>query len=85
MAYRIELAPKARRDLKKLPNDVRTELQPHIEGLASNPRSKGVIKLAGEENLYRLRVGWYRIIFEIHDKVLVVLVVKIAPRKDAYR
>lgn len=45
----------------------------------------GVVKLAGEVNTYRIRVGDYRILYEIHDQVLIVVVLKVADRKEAYR
>lgn len=85
MAYRIELAPRAKRDLKKLPVDVRRRLAPHIDALANNPRPPGVVKLSGEEDTYRIRVGEYRIVYEIVDDVLLVTIVKVKPRREAYR
>ena len=56
-----------------------------MEALAFNPRPFGVQKLAGERNAYRIRVRDYRILYEIHDKVLVVTVMKVARRDRAYR
>jgi mRNA interferase RelE/StbE len=53
--------------------------------LRENPRPQGVKKLAGEENLYRIREGDYRLIYTIGDKELIVLVVKIGDRKEIYR
>ena len=53
--------------------------------LADNPRPVGALKLQGAEQRYRLRVGDYRIIYEIHDGLLVVLIVDVADRKDIYR
>jgi mRNA interferase RelE/StbE len=55
------------------------------DALASNPRPHGVKKLQGDENLWRIRVGAYRIVYEIHDDRLVVLVIRIGDRKDIYR
>ncbi len=85
MAHRIELTPRAQRGLEKLPREIRSRIAPHIDALALTPRPHGVVKLAGEENLWRIRVGAYRILYEIHDDVLLVLVVKIAARREAYR
>lgn len=85
MAYRIEFAPRARRDLKKLPADVRSRITPHIDALAQNPRPSGVVKLSAEEDTYRIRVGAYRVVYEIRDAVLLVTIVKIKPRGDVYR
>jgi mRNA interferase RelE/StbE len=60
-----------------LPAQEQERLQPKIDALATEPRPIGVIKLAGEEDLYRIRVGDYRIIYSIQDAQLLVLVVKI--------
>ena len=85
MAYTINFAPKAEREFKKLDKAVQRQLQPKIEALSKNPRAHGVEKLAGEDELYRIRSGDYRIIFQIQDKVLVVLLVKIGHRREIYR
>jgi mRNA interferase RelE/StbE len=85
VAYRLELSPRARRDLKKLPARVRERLTGHIDALADSPRPSGVVKLEAEANTYRIRVGDYRVLYEIHDQVLVVIVLKVADRKEAYR
>lgn len=85
MPYRLELSPRASRDLKKFPAQVRERLKGHIDALAHAPRPSGVVKLAGEVNTYRIRVGDYRILYEIHDQVLIVVVLKVADRKEAYR
>ena len=56
-----------------------------MDALAANPRPKGVKKLSGPDDLYRIRVGDYRIVYQIHDDRLIVLVVRIGHRKDVYR
>jgi mRNA interferase RelE/StbE len=85
MGYHIEFAPAAVRQLKKLTDSVQKRLIDRIEKLAANPRPGNVKKLANEENLYRLPVGDYRVIYQIQDKVLIVLVVKIGHRRNIYR
>jgi mRNA interferase RelE/StbE len=85
MAYTINFAPKAEREFKKLDKAVQRQLQPKIEALSKNPRVHGVEKLSGEDELYRIRAGDYRIVFQIQDKVLVVLLVKIGHRREIYR
>ena len=85
MAYLIEFAPKAKRQLKYLPREIQERLTPRIEALAKDPRPEGIKKLEGEPNLYRLRVGDYRIIYQIRDKELLILVVKIGHRREVYR
>jgi mRNA interferase RelE/StbE len=56
-----------------------------IDALAVNPRPPGCVKLAGEEIVWRVRVGSYRILYEIHEGRLVVLVIRIAHRREVYR
>ena len=85
MAYRIEFARKALREFQNLPAQVKKRLKPKIDALGQNPRPRGVKKIEGKENLYRIRVGDYRVIYEVQDKVLLVLVVKLGDRKDIYK
>jgi mRNA interferase RelE/StbE len=68
-----------------LPRAVQATLQPEIDGLASEPRPHGVEKMSGEENAYRVRVGDYRIIYEIHDAFLIVVVIRGGHRREVYR
>ena len=56
-----------------------------IDELAANPRPPRCVKLAGEDGVWRVRVGDYRILYEVHDDRLVVLVIRIAKRSEAYR
>jgi mRNA interferase RelE/StbE len=83
--WRVEFAPSAARDFRKLRGPIRDRVEAKVNSLAANPRPPGVEKLAGADDLYRVRVGDFRIIYEIHDDRLLVLVLKIADRKDAYR
>lgn len=85
MAYRLEFTPTADRQFRKLPAQLRARLKPHIDALAQNPRPSGIKKLGGENNVYRLRVGDYRILYEVRDEVLLVLVVKVGHRREIYR
>lgn len=55
-----------------------------LTGLTNQPRPHGYLKLQGFENSYRIRVGDYRVIYEIYDDILQVLIVKVGPRKDIY-
>ena len=56
-----------------------------MDALAANPRPRGVKKLTGLDDLYRIRVADYRIVYQIQDDRLIVLVVRIGHRKDVYR
>jgi mRNA interferase RelE/StbE len=85
LAYRIELSPRAQRDLKALDGSVRRRIKQRIDTLAQNPYPSGIKKLEGEDELYRLRVGDYRILYQIKGKILLVLIVGIGHRRDIYR
>ena len=85
MAYSILLAPSAERQLKALAESIQKRIVKRLRTLTGNPRPQGVKKLAGEDDLYRIREGDYRIIYTIRDKELIVLVVKIGDRKEIYR
>ena len=85
MTYRIEVAPTALRQLRKLDPPVRRRVQAAIELLADQPRPPGAAKLAGGEGEWRVRTGGYRVIYEIHDQVLLVLVVAVGHRSEIYR
>jgi mRNA interferase RelE/StbE len=84
VAYRIELRPAAVRELKALPRRIQTSIKGRIDALADDPRPRGVKKLS-DEDLYRIRVGNYRVIYQIRDKVLLVVVVKVGHRREVYR
>lgn len=85
MPYRIFLKPSAEKALADLPRDIVERLDPLLLELRENPRPRGSTKLAGIEGLYRIRAGDYRVIYQIRDDKLVVLVVRIAHRREAYR
>ena len=63
----------------------RIEWKPPVDALAFNPRPNGVKKLEGDDNAWRIRVGEFRIVYEIHDAALVVMKLRVANRRDAYR
>lgn len=83
--YRVELKASADREMQRLPVEVQKRLVRALELLAEDPKPVGVVKIQGDDNLWRIRVGAYRIVYEIHDNRLVVLVLRIAHRKDVYR
>ncbi|MEN6450644.1 MAG: type II toxin-antitoxin system RelE/ParE family toxin [Thermoguttaceae bacterium] len=83
--YSVHFKPSADRQLKRLPLVVQRRIVAEVDALATNPRPPGVTKLVGATNLWRLRVGNYRIVYEIHDAQLMVLVLRVADRKDVYR
>jgi mRNA interferase RelE/StbE len=85
MSYRVEITKKALRSLRKLPKPLVARLLDAAEALADNPRPGGCVKLRGFDDLYRIRVGDWRIVYAIEDDVLLVLVITIKPRGEVYR
>ncbi len=85
MPYSVAFAPAADRQFRKLPVLIQQRLKRHIDSLASAPRPAGALKMHGESNLYRLRVGDYRVVYYVWDREGEVLVVKIRHRRDVYR
>jgi mRNA interferase RelE/StbE len=85
MAYQILFAPRAFRDLESLPDRDRERIAKRIDGLAKEPRPSGVTKLAGSDDVYRMRVGDYRVLYTIQDRVVTVSIVRVGHRRDIYR
>jgi mRNA interferase RelE/StbE len=83
-AYQVEISRQARRDLDKAPAHVRARARAAIDRLAVDPRPPGSLKLKGKERTWRVRVGEWRVLYEIHDEKLFVLVVRVPPRGSAY-
>lgn len=82
--YRLEIKPTAEKDLSKIPAKDQAAMRKKIEGLKTNPRPHGCKKLTDYGGAYRLRHGNYRIIYTVHDKELVVVVVEAGDRKSIY-
>lgn len=85
MKFQIYLTRRADRELKRLPPDVRERVEEKIGELSSDPLPRGVVKLAGLKDAYRVRVGEYRILYRVYWKERMVVVFRIARRKRAYR
>jgi len=83
--YRIELARGAEKALAALSGETRARVASKIDELADHPRTHGAKKLSGTDGLYRVRAGDYRIVYEIRDRVLIVLVLNIGHRREVYR
>ena len=84
-SYRIEFTRSAEKDLRKIDRSRISAILRKIEQLQFNPRPDGSKKLAGADRTYRVRVGDYRVVYEVEDDVLLVLVIRVAHRKDVYR
>ncbi len=83
--HRIEFAKPTIKQLVKLPKNIRQRISDRIGTLAANPRPIGCKKLADTESLYRLNEGDYRIVYQVEDDVLLVLIIRIGHRGDVYR
>jgi mRNA interferase RelE/StbE len=83
--YAIRIAAAAARDLRKIPTTMRVRIARAIDGLAGDPFPPGVRKLQGEEHAHRIRVGDYRVIYDVLQEEVVVLVLRVGHRKDIYR
>jgi mRNA interferase RelE/StbE len=81
--YTIELSKKAQKQLDKLSDNIFDPILNAIANLATNPRPHGSKKLKGRDG-YRIRVGDYRIIYDIFDTKLIVVIVALGHRKDIY-
>lgn len=85
MSYKIEILKGALKQLKKLSPLLRERIQLKIDDLAIEPRPNGVKKLKNREEAYRIRVGDYRVIYDIFDDVLLVSVVEVEHRSQVYK
>jgi mRNA interferase RelE/StbE len=83
--YEVLIARSAEKQLKKLPAQVQRKIAAVIMSLAIDPRPYGTKKLTGTVNSYRVRVGDYRVIYDIYEREIVVSVLKIGHRRDIYR
>lgn len=83
--YAIEFVPSAARELAALDQLMKRRVARRIEQLAEEPRGGGAVKLRGADDVWRARVGEYRLLYGIEDDRLIVLVIKIGHRRDIYR
>ncbi len=83
--YSIEFTTSAAREFRSLEPQLKRRIAQAIDPLAHNPRPRGTRKLKGHEHLYRLRIGHYRVVYEVRDDVRVVKITQIRHRRDAYR
>lgn len=84
MRYQVILPKSVQKELDRLPDEIAKRILTRLTALETNPRPADVKKLKGRD-AWRLRVGDYRVIYEIHDRVLQILVITIGHRRDVYR
>lgn len=85
MIYRVEVSNRARRELARLDSRILKRIRLEIDNLAAEARPPGCTKLAGFDEVYRIRVGDYRVICQVREKELVVLVIRLGARGDVYQ
>jgi mRNA interferase RelE/StbE len=85
MPYTIEFKNSALKELRKLPKEFSEQIARDINDLSKNPRPHGHKKLEGNENLYRIRSGNFRVIYQIQDKMLIILIIRIGDRKEVFK
>lgn len=85
MTCTVKFRPKAARKFRKLSQDIQDRLEPRIEALKYDPRPPAVEKISGKQNTFRLRVGDYRVLYEVYDTHLVISVIHLGHRREVYR
>ena len=80
----IEFTPVAARQLRKLSHEIQTRIAKAVDKLSVNPFPSGFKKLSGQKDLYRIRVGDYRVVYQFNAGKLVILIVRLGHRKDIY-
>ncbi len=83
--YQIEWKKSALRELKQLDRKSIPRVISAVESLSTGPFPSGVRKLQGSDNTYRVRIGQYRIVYEIFQGKIVIVIIRVRHRKDAYR
>ncbi len=83
--FEIEYNKAARKDLRKLDQVPRARIGEAIDSLSSDPHPPGSRKMIGSEALFRIRVGDYRVIYEVRNEVLTIFIIKVGHRKNIYR
>jgi mRNA interferase RelE/StbE len=85
VTYRLAIRPAAERDLRALTPTILTRVDVRIRELADNPRPRGVERLRGPQDGFRLRVGNYRILYDVDDAQQIVIIGRVRHRRDVYR
>ncbi|NJK56343.1 MAG: type II toxin-antitoxin system RelE/ParE family toxin [Pleurocapsa sp. SU_5_0] len=85
MTYTIIMPKAVQKQLDALPEDICERIAIKVQQLAENPRPDGVVKMKSADNEYRIRIGNYRIRYEINDKELIIILLQCKHRKDIYR
>ena len=82
MPYKVEFTPGASRDVRRLPPQALARLEPSIEALGDDPRPSGVRKIRGQDHAWRIRIGPFRVIYDIDDELALVVVLRVVRRTE---
>jgi mRNA interferase RelE/StbE len=85
VAYTIQFKPLALRQLEKLPRETQRRLSIKIEALGDDPFPSGCKKMVGIPDAWRIRAGDYRVVYQVHRGILLVLVLTVGHRREVYR
>jgi mRNA interferase RelE/StbE len=86
MRFRVEISSRARRDIRRFDQQIRNRLESAINGLAENPYPRGSLKLKGYDRTWRIRVGNFRVLYDVYEDLVLVVVLKADRRgEDTYR
>ena len=83
--YRVEFTRAADRQFRALPTPIQRRIASRINTLTTDPHPRGSVKLEGADSIYRLRVGDYRVLYDVQGRLLLVLVVGVGHRREMYR
>ena len=85
MAYSVQFKPAALRQLERLPHEIQRRVAVRIEMLHLDPTPPGCKRLTGMDGTWRIRIGDYRVVYQVRREILLVLVLKIGHRREVYR
>jgi mRNA interferase RelE/StbE len=83
--YEVQFATSAAKEFRSLPPELKHRTGAAIDDLSQDPRPPGVRKLVGHERLYRIRVGQYRVVYEIDDQEQLIRITRVRHRREVYR
>lgn len=83
--YRVQIARRAIKVIEALPRKEQQRVRAAVDVLSESPRPPGCVALSGEASTYRVRVGDYRVVYEVRDAILLVQVVRVGRRRDVHR
>lgn len=85
MMYHVYITEKAFKQLSKLPKPIQKKISENIDALSDNPRPAQSKKLKGYDDLYRIRIADYRVVYEIVNQQVLITILRVAHRKDVYK